>query len=497
MDTAYTNSLSRVWFQEGGPGPANRPIYYGTWKAGAPSWDMGDITRIRVPDPDRYGSFVRAGSYRGEPGDPELSITARYTLDRSTLLRAARANCAHTLHIHMGQCENPQDFARGWKKSLLLEEAEITNWSAEDIGALGPDETAAVNEEVPFTGSDLYEVMPINLTELAGATITREITSVYVCDRQQCGECGASSDGCQVILALEGGISASPGLPPRVHYTVNGGGTWATRTVTTLAANQAGSRVFCSGSYTVVISADDNAHHYILTSDLVAASGSWTEVTTGYGTTAQAPLAAWSLGGTETWLVGEGGYIYFMGDPTSGVTQNSAGTTTTQNLNDVHFSDSDHGVAVGASNTVVFTTNGGDSWVSVTGPAVGIVLNAVWMVSQTAWFVGAANGSLYYTLNSGVTWTEKVFPGSGTGQVRDIVFTTPSVGYLAHSTSTPGGRIFRTLDGGYSWYLLPEGSGSIPANDYVSSLAVCDDPNIVFGGGLGDNATDGFLVKGA
>jgi hypothetical protein len=80
--------------------------------------------------------------------------------------------------------------------------------------------------------------------------------------------------------------------------------------------------------------------------------------------------------------------------------------------------------------------------------------------------------------------------------VRDIKFSTPTVGYLAHSIVGPAGRILRTIDGGYSWYVLPEATTTFPANDYVSSLAVCEeDPNVVFGGGLADDGTDGFFVK--
>jgi len=63
--------------------------------------------------------------------------------------------------------------------------------------------------------------------------------------------------------------------------------------------------------------------------------------------------------------------------------------------------------------------------------------------------------------------------------------------------SAPAGRILRTTDGGYSWYVLPEGSSSLAANDRVNALAACEyDANFVVGAGLADNATDGFLVVG-
>ena len=206
LSQAFTNSLSRVWFQDGSSGPSRPRRYYGNWKAGAVSWDRGDLTTIREPDPNQYGKFIRVGRFRGEPGDPELPIMARYTQQRSALMKAARGDCEHTLHIHMGECEDPQDFNRGWKKVLIMEQAAITSYGTDDLGSMDPSENGPVNEDVPFQGTDIYEVTPLTFANQAPTLVTREIVSVYVCDNPQCGICGASSDGCQFVMALEGGI---------------------------------------------------------------------------------------------------------------------------------------------------------------------------------------------------------------------------------------------------------------------------------------------------
>lgn len=496
MVQAYLNNFSRVWFQEGGPGPSRSRTYHSNWTVGAPSWTRGDITILREPDPDQYGRFIAVGRYRGEPGNPELPLTARYSTQRSDLLRLARGDCDHALHVHMGICENPQDFARGWEKVLILEGASINSWGTGAIGAPTQGDIAPVNEDVPFAGSDLYEVVKLTMAELATTVVNREITSVYVCDAAQCGACGVPSDGCQLVLALEGGISASPGQAATLLYTRDGGGSWTTVPITTLAANERADAVFCTGTQVVVASADSESFHVTTLTDLIAGTQTWQEVTSGFVAT-KGPTAISSLGATDNWIAGEGGYIYTSDDPASGVTVSHAGSASTADLHDIHAFDSLNVVAVGANNALLNTRNGGGSWSLVVGPAVGVVLNTIWMRGPLEWLVGAANGKLFYTIDGGVAWTEKTFSGSGAGQVRDLVFSTPSVGYMAHSTAAPAGRVLRTIDGGFSWYVLPEGSGSIPANDYVASLAVCDDPNVVYGGGLGDNAVDGFLVKGA
>lgn len=492
MVGAFTNAFSRVWFQSGGAGPSRIRRYFGNWKAGALAWGQGDLTVIREPDPAQYNKFLRAGRFRGEPGDPELTITSRYSFARSELLKAARSGCEHTLHIHMGECKDPQDFARGWDKMIIMEGAAITNYATQDLGAMTPGENAAINEDTPFRGTDLYEVVRINFARTGGA-IPQGLTSIYVCDAQQCGACGVASDGCQVVLALQGVVAT--GAAPVLRYTSDGGATWGNSPITTLTDAQRADALLCVGPNVVVLSEADEAAHYANLSDVLRGVGVWTRVASGYVAT-HGPVASYSLGATETYGVGAGGFVYHTDDPTQGVRVVHGGSATTQDLTDVHAFDALNIVAVGAGGTVLASRDGGNTWGTVAQPA-NVVLNAVWAHSPLEWFVGTATGRLFYTLDGGATWTEKAFPGSGVGAVRDIKFVTPSVGYMAHNTAAPAGRVLRTLDGGYSWYVLPEGTGSIPANDYVASLATCADPNIIFGAGLDDNGTLGFIVKAA
>lgn len=488
---AFTNTYSRVWFIEGGAGPSRRRDYFGNWKAGAISWDLGDITVIREPDPNAYNRFVRVGRYRGEPGDPELPITARYTFQRSRLLKAARLDCEHTIQVHMGQCENPQDFPRGWEKTLILEGASISSYGTEDLGAMSPDENAPVNEEVPFVGTDLYEVVRMTFAEMAAQVVTAPVSSVYVCDNAQCGACGVATDGCQVVLALTSGVAGSPGGGSTVLYTVNGGGSWQA----VAGPAVAGEKIYCAGDVAVVLSDADDSMFYTSLAELVAGQVNWTRVATGF-VTGQGPIDAWSLGASETWIAGSGGVVYVSRDPALGVEVASSGATS-NDLHAIHALDSLNIVAVGAANTVLATTNAGVTWAALVGPEPGAVLSSVWVRSQREWLVGTASGNLWYTIDGGATWLSKGFTGAGAGAIGDIVFATPSVGFMSHNAPAGGaGRVLRTIDGGYSWYVMPEGAGTIPTNAGVSALAVCEDPNVLFAAGSA-SAGDGILLKAA
>jgi len=67
---------------------------------------------------------------------------------------------------------------------------------------------------------------------------------------------------------------------------------------------------------------------------------------------------------------------------------------------------------------------------------------------------------------------------------------------MAVTVAGPSGKILRTIDGGHSWYVLPEsGAGSIPANEAINVVAPCkENVNLVFGGGL-EATTVGIIVK--
>lgn len=493
MTDVAVASASRMFLIPGGAQPGNHAVYKGFWRAGAISWTQGTSTAIRRPSDTQYRRFITVDTVPGEQGLPELPVTALYTFDLSEFLEFIRkGNCDQDLQLHWGSCQNPKDFNGGYDKVVVLEAAHVSDYSTSDLGALDSSEDAAANETPTMQGQDLYEIKKLTATELFSATITREIVDVAVCDTPNCGgNCGDASDGCQIVFFLSVSAGASPGLPADIIASNDGGGTNAKSQVTTLAVGEAPNALACVGSNLVVVSEDSESLHYAPIADLLLGTATWSEVTTGFVST-KGPLAISSIGPSETWIAAEGGYIYFTSSPGSGVTVQSAGTATTEDLNAIHMLDSTHGVAVGNSNAVLRTVDG-TTWGSVVGPSVGVNLTAVWMKTADIWIVGNAAGNLYYTRNAGTSWSQLGFTGQGAGAVRDIAFSNNTVGFMSHSSAAPAGTLHKTIDGGDTWEPTPELS-SLPANDRVTALAACA-PNVVYGGGLADNGSDGFAVK--
>ena len=487
---------SRVFIIENGAGPANIPVYEGLARAMAVSFPQGDVTPFHKPSKTIYGDFDVAGKIRGQQGLPTLPIQFYMEEGLSDILAILQRRCDLDIQVHFGVCKTPDDFDFGWNKIIVLETAVGTDYGTTELGALDSSQEAVINEDVSFTGLAYYEIVPLTPEELAPTELTDEAIDVVICDSITCGECGLPSDGCQRVFVLTTGTAGSPGLQAELVFTDDGGETFSETTITTLGLANNPNAMACVGTNLVVVSNDSDSLHYAPIADILAGTETWTEMAVGF-VAAGSPNEIFSLGRTKTWIVGDGGFVYFSEDITTSVVVQTAGTVTTEVLNDIHGSDEDNLVAVGASNAVIVTTNGGETWIAVTGPNVGTALNTVWMRTPLEWLVGDAGGQLWYTRDGGVSWTEKTFPGSGSGVVRNITFATPTVGFMAHDTTDTLGRVLSTVNGGQSWVVEPRDTGkTFPLNDQINKIAACvDDVNVAFAAGLGDDGTDGFLAK--
>lgn len=504
MGTNFTiakTSLSRVFLIEGRAAPSHAPSYQSCMRMMSPSWNFGDIERVEVPDPDNYDKFIEAAQIRGATERVTTSLEGRYALDLiSDLLRLGSVGCALDVQLHMGTCTDPTDF-NSFKKAVVLENANITAWSAEDMGALQSDDNAPVNETAELSAEVIYEVVPLTIQSVAASIVTNEVVDVWFCDNISCGDCDTTSDGCQKIFAITQTAGGSPGTPADIIYSINKGGTFLAHDIESLTTDSP-SAGDCVGNYVAIVSNESGSLHYAPLSEFDGVSDpDFTEVATGFVTGGE-PNDIDSIG-RYAFIVGDGGYVYGTADPSAGVTVLDAGSATTDDLLRVHALSSEFAVAVGNNGAVIWTENG-TIWgaVSTRPVGVGVNLRALWVKSENEWWVGSSAGRLYYTTNKGTTWTEKTFSGSGSGVVYDIVFATKSVAYLSHATTTPAGRILRSYDGGYSWNILPEGSQTIPANDRIDRIAVCEgsveqvSANFFVGGGLADDGTDGIVLIG-
>lgn len=491
MSTAFRpaqTGFSRVFLVDGRARPDHCPTYQGNMKAGSISQSFGDIEKIEVPSTTEWGKFIEVGSIRGQEERATITLTGRYAADlRSEMLRLALAGCAFDIHINFGACTDPQN-NNVFSKKLIMEDALITNYSTEDLGALGGDEQAKVDESIEVSARLVYEILPLAYAERAADVIVTPVVDTAICGNPQCGDCDDEDTGCDFLIAITSGAGGSPSTMSDITWSIDGGAVFSTADIGSMTPADDPDQVDCVNDYVVVVTNDGAGHHYALSSEFtVGGTPIFTEVTSGYASGAPNAISSY---GEAAFVVGDSGYIYLVSDPTSAPTVLDAGAATSENLNDVSALSSLVAVAVGANNAVVHTTDG-VIWTTVTGPAPATALSSVEVLSANVWLVGTATGEIYYTIDSGQSWTQSL---NKVGDVTSISFANETIGY-----ATIGAVVYQTVDGGCSWAISPVSTGqTLPANDSLAAITACKyRPDFVLVGGTATGGTDGILLIGS
>jgi hypothetical protein len=489
-------AFSRVFLLKGRAGPDRIPSNESCMKMTGIDWPQGDITKVECPSPTSYGKFEEVAKIKGSADRPTTSLVGRFSASlTSELLDLAKNGCPFDIQLHIGKCDSADMFNK-FTKAIILEDADISSWGTEDLGALAAEENAKVDETSEISAKTIYEVVPLAFGVKASDIVTKEVVDGKICDSVSCGDCDDESGGCEKLYSITKTANGSPAQPADIVFSIDGGANWFAHDIDTLSTKDP-SAMECFGEYIVVVSNADNALHYVPKAELNGlVDPAWTKVATGFVANGE-PNAIWAADGNWAFIVGDTGYVYLLTDATAGVTVLDAGVATTSNLLAVDGISRNFAVAVGADGVVLLTENG-STWTAVAGPVgIGTHLYSVAVKSAREWWVGASNGNLYYTKDGGDTWAVKSFPGSGTGSVEAIAIATDSVFYLSHKTAATKGRILRSFNGGNSWIVMPEGESNIPVADVFNFLAPCpSDPNFLFSGGLGDDGTDGILILG-
>lgn len=500
VDTAVQRGDVRIFFLEGDGDPEVKVTYEGFAIATRPAANFGDITNHYAPDPFNRRRYIVIAKTSGAETPPEIPISNIYSYALSKWLRLGKQKCDHGLQIHMGQCSDPQNYSGGYEKILHLEKARIRSWGLDgNLGSRQPTDEGTVSEEVPFAGEVIYESKKFDAFARIGTTvITRPLVDGVIADSVSCGgECGTASDGCSVILWISYSTVGSPGASPTLYFTDDGGSTIQSTSVTTMGAAEDPNAIAFDGTNAFVVSDDSDSLHYAPLADILAASAAWSEVGVASGFVAtKGPRAAFVAGPRDIFMAGAGGYIYHSSNIPSGVTVLEAGNITAENFNDIGGVDDSHVVAVGNNNTVAATVDG-ETFTGIVGPAAAVNLNRIWVVNKDKWFVAAANGKLYFTKNGGNTWKNAGFAGDTGGSVHSVVMVTGHIGFMSHTTTGNIGRLFKTIDGGATWDILPEDAGgpSVPSHRVITRILPCDQ-NTFYAVGTDASGNGGMVIKG-
>lgn len=499
-DEVISNKHKRNFIQFGGARPSNKVQFAGQDTqyltiegVGVP--ETGGINPVWVHDPSMSGKFKLIGRTVNPPDLAKASVKLREkhgAIPRQLL----KQGCKFNLYELTGTCGDLSDFTGGWNDYVLIYSSAIV--SEKDLGTrTGWDKDDVIEDSLSITLADVYPVGSLSFGEGATSEADREIVDVTYGPIYSCIDC---DDGTQRIYSLTTSSGAgSPGLPPEIQYSLDGGATWAQMEISGIGATEAVFALDIVGNYLVVLGTD--AIFYSEINKDTGVPEAFTEVTTGF-LASYSPNDMYVAGPREIYFCGDGGYIYKSTDITAGVTVLNAAAATSENLLRIKGSGQTI-VAVGANGAIVKSTNGGTTWATTTTSPTGSSIVAVEVLDTSRFYIGTSTtGSVYYTTNGGETWTALQFSGSGSGNVWDIMFATDEVGYISHSTTTPTARVFSTWDGGADWSKSKPRIMSWPTFQKAGRLACPKssdagiNANNLLIGGVSGGGTDGILLVG-
>lgn len=460
-------------------GPNTKPEYVACVDVDALTEAGGGIdTLIRCFNPDGQG-WSTIGSTLAPPEPVSTTITALVTATQSFLEQIK--NCPATFFVNQSETGRKDTFTN-YVRSWILGRGYINDRGATNLTMRETDGestmTFGITAEPP-----LYRIFK-KATARQSVGLAAAANAISFLNDIRCASGSSQAQkACKVGFLVGDGPTGSPSATTDVYYTTNYGQTWAATAADPFAAGEIISAVtvfpFGTGRRVIVARGTTDAGNPAEIAYSDDDGTTWTLVNVGSvtGQFVQKANGLFALDQNNIWLVTNSGYVYYSEDAGVTWTTQDAGVATSSTLNAVHFSDNLVGFAGGASDDVIRTIDGGVAWSAVTDVGATSTVNTIFTLNaQKAW-VGTANGRLYYTEDAGTTWTRRSFSGDGVGAVNNIKFVNDLIGFMAHDTAAPVGRVFVTMDGGYNWEAV-----TTVTNNGLNDIAVCDENNFYVAG---------------
>lgn len=484
-DQFFTADKGVIWLQPDGPNTIMQ--YLGCHDLGDLTEPRGDVTLTRCRDlsgPRKWRNSITA---QGPPDLATFSITA---LVAATADYLETIDCPTPVYVHENDCgrfDIPLSYQRGW----LFTWGHITQKGASNLAmreSVDPSEMSFEFSSPP----PVFRYFPLVLTR----QVTTEAEALYdiiFCNTPRClGACGPALDGCEEGFTV---AAAGAAAIANVIATADGGTTWTATAADPFIADE---DIISNTCFYI----DADTVRWVVargTTDLanpaeiawsIDGGATWNTVNVGStnGEFMQWTGALFSHDQRHIWTVTNLGNIYFSSDGAISWTEQT--TTNTNALNYIRFVDFNYGLAVGDTNTILFTSDGGEHWTTITGPAAKAADDALCceILDANRWWVGYDDGTLYYTNDGGANWSERTVDTPtghvSTDRINDIHFFNDFFGafvtqWTDGDTNTRA-SIHRTFNGGQDWEVYAVADAfDTDSPTGLNSVWMCN-PNLIY-----------------
>jgi len=473
MTTPFLAGQAALWLQPNGPN--TEPIYLGCHELDGPTQDKGDLNASYCPDEKVAGQYKLNGTYTTEPGLPQATVR---TTVSEVLDAIEKDDCRGVLYAHKVRCGR-RDLFTAFARSLALSRYHATSEAYSDMASRTPANEAESMYEQPYTAERLFKFQTVRPYRKANSG-AGDLLSIATCSIPHCADdCGPAVAEGEYLVAVGTELAGSAADFATILISEDGGETWTPAAADPFAAGEDISAVIC-------IQIDATTHRIIVARGVTDIANpaeiaysddggdTWTAVNVGAvnGQYVLEHEGLYAVNPYSLWLVTTDGYIYNSAD--FGVTwvAQEEGVLTSEDLRQIMFeADGKVGFATGDNNTILRSNDEGESWEALAGPAgkAADEIYALHVISKNRVWIGYNDGELFYSLDGGDTWYERVWSGlSGTGVIADVAFANELEGYLLHNTAAPVGSCWRTINGGYTWQQVT----NMPTNAGLEALLV-------------------------
>lgn len=446
-----------AWVQPGGAGPL-RPFFYAMS-------DSGDYPGIKITGARKNRRGAITPIYRRSGRNPRQSVragsrTAAPAANTITLEFASQGcggfmpneliDCLLDVYQYHMCCGNAGDFDTGWSKIEVFGDIDIESNEYSDGVSYSRDDSNDLFIRHTAEFQDKLTVYPLVINELVGllgVDTGDTMTDVTYVPYESCGNSGCGREqSCtdqwyagsnEGSIFYKGGPNLDVTSTAIAGFPQNGNARLAVRN----------GRIFVAFADSV----NSQTGFYWANLDAAGNPGTWTRVN--LTTPTEMLPTGWLQVSDGLWLYGESSAtlrarVYHISQDTSSDLIFSPAVNST-GLLDMDICGNTR-IGGGRNGTIWLASGCENSFVLAPTTPTALHIFGVAIRVPNEWWIADANALVFFTLDGGLTWEEKVFPFRGLGTVSSMKWANARVGHLTHVYNSVV-TVYTTWNGGRSW----------------------------------------------